>query len=143
MCKDIQEYLKISPASSCRSVDDKYERSRPFQGMGAVFIAQVSGIELSWQSLLAIIDGGIFCHWCRRRAGFGFILLAYVFGSAGLPLEGMALFVGIDHIREMISTVLNVLGDAVCAVYIAKKEGELDERVYYQQELVGIEGDEV
>jgi len=42
----------------------------------------------------------------------------------------------------MMSTVLNVLGDAVCAVYIAKKEGELDERQYNHAVLVELEGSE-
>ena len=115
-----------------------------FQGMSAIFIAQVYGIDLSWQSTLAIIVTATFSAiGAAGVPGSGFIMLAYVFGSAGLPLEGLAAFVGIDRIREMISTVLNVLGDAVCAVYIAKDEGELDERVYYQQELIGIEGDEI
>lgn len=36
----------------------------------------------------------------------------------------------------MISTVLNVLGDAVCAVYVAKQEGEFDEKRYYHKDLV-------
>jgi len=37
------------------------------------------------------------------------------------------------------STVVNILGDAVAAVYIAKQEGELDERQYYHEQLVELE----
>ncbi len=115
-----------------------------FQGMSAVFLAQIYGIDLGWHSLAAIIITATFSAiGAAGVPGSGFMMLSYVFASAGLPLEGLAIFVSIDRIREMMSTVLNVLGDAVCAVYIAHVEGELDERLYYQTELVGLEGDEV
>jgi len=70
-------------------------------------------------------------------------MLSAVFSSVGLPIEGLALLAGIDRMREMVSTVLNVLGDAIVAVYIAKQEGELDERQYNHEELVELEGTEV
>lgn len=115
-----------------------------FQGMGAIFVAQVYGIELDLQKMFAIILTATFSAiGAAGVPGSGFIMLSYVFSSAGLPLEGLALFISIDRIREMVSTVVNVLGDAVCAVYIAKKEGELDERQYYRERLVELEGDEV
>lgn len=115
-----------------------------FQGMGAVFVAQVYGIELDWHSLLAIVLTASFSAiGAAGIPGSGFIMLSFVFNSAGLPLEGLALFVSIDRIREMASTVVNVLGDAVCAVYIAKNEGELDERQYYRERLIELDVDEV
>ena len=58
-------------------------------------------------------------------------------------MEGLALLASIDRVREMVSTVLNVLGDAVVAVYIAKQEGELDIRQYNHKELSEMEGSEV
>jgi DAACS family dicarboxylate/amino acid:cation (Na+ or H+) symporter len=73
--------------------------------------------------------------------GTGFIMLSVVIASVGLPIEGLALLAGIDRIREMGSTVLNVLGDVVCAVYVAKQEGELDVRQYYHKDLVEFEPD--
>lgn len=115
-----------------------------FQGMGAVFVAQVYGIELGWENMMAIILTATFSAvGAAGVPGSGFIMLSYVFSSAGLPLEGLALFISIDRIREMVSTVVNVLGDAVCAVYIARQEGELDERQYYRERLIELEGDEV
>ena len=68
-----------------------------------------------------------------------YVMLSVVFASVGLPVEGIAMLLGIDRVREMVSTVLNVLGDVVCAVYIAKQENELDERQYYHHELVELE----
>jgi len=44
--------------------------------------------------------------------------------------------VGIDRLREMVTTVLNILGDAAVTVFIAKQEGELNEQQYYHQEIV-------
>lgn len=71
--------------------------------------------------------------------GTGIIMLAAVLRSAGLPTEGLFLLLGIDRVREMGSTVVNILGDACTAVYIAKQEGELDERQYNHEELVELE----
>lgn len=115
-----------------------------FQGMAAIFVAQVYDIQLGWHSLAVIILTATFsAAGAAGVPGSGFLMLSYVFSAAGLPLEGLALFIGIDRIREMVSTVVNVLGDAVCSVYIAKKEGELDERQYYHERLIELEGDEV
>jgi Na+/H+-dicarboxylate symporter len=61
-------------------------------------------------------------------------MLSVVFTSVGIPIEGLALLASIDRIREMISTVLNILGDAVTAVYIARQENELDVGLYDSQE---------
>lgn len=115
-----------------------------FQGMGALFVAQVYGIEIGLSNMLAILLTALFSSiGAAGVPGSGFIMLSFVFTAAGLPLEGLALFISIDRIREMVSTVLNVLGDGVCSIYIARKEGELDERQYYQERIVELEGDEV
>jgi DAACS family dicarboxylate/amino acid:cation (Na+ or H+) symporter len=115
-----------------------------FQGMGAIFITQVYGIKLGLYNLVAIIITSTFSAIASAGVpGSGFIMLSYVISSAGLPLEGLTLFVSIDRIREMGSTVVNILGDAVCAVYVAKQEGELNERQYYNERLMELEGDEV
>lgn len=115
-----------------------------FQGMGTVFIAHAYGIELGWTSLLILIVTSVFSViGASGVPGAGFLLLSYVLNVLGVPLEGLALFIGIDRVRDMCSTVMNTLGDAVCAVYIARAEGELDERQYYSERIVLLEGDEV
>lgn len=111
-----------------------------FQAMSALFIAQVYGIELSYQSILTIIvTATMSAIGAAGVPGTGFIMLSVVVTSAGLPIEGLALLAGIDRLREMGSTVLNILGDAVVALYIAKQEGELDIRQYNHRELVEIQ----
>lgn len=115
-----------------------------YQGMAAVFIAQAYGIELGWQELITlVVTATLAAVGAAGIPGSGFIMLSVVFSSIGLPLEGLAMLAGIDRIREMGSTVLNILGDAVCAVYVAKQEGELDERQYYHEELVEYEGSDI
>lgn len=115
-----------------------------YQGMAAVFISQAYGIELGWQALLTIVvTATLSAIGAAGIPGTGFIMLSVVFTSVGLPIEGLALLAGIDRIREMVSTVLNILGDAVVAVYVAKQEGELDERQYNHEELVELEGSDV
>ena len=115
-----------------------------FQGMAVLFIAQAYGIELGWYNLVTIVvTATLSAVGAAGVPGSGFLMLSVVFASVGLPIEGLLLLAGIDRIREMGSTVLNVLGDSVCAVYIAKNEGELDERQYYHEELVELEGSEI
>lgn len=115
-----------------------------FQGMSVVFVAKAYGIHLDLQSLLTIVvTGTLSAIGAAGIPGTGFIMLSVVFSSVGLPIEGLALLAGIDRLREMVSTVLNILGDAVCAVYVAKQEGELDERQYNHEDLVELEGSDV
>jgi len=111
-----------------------------FQGMSAVFIAHAYGIDLGLKSILTIIlTATLSSIGAAGIPGTGLVMLSVVFASVGLPIEGLAILASIDRIREMASTCLNVLSDAVCAVYIAKREGELDERQYNHEELVELE----
>lgn len=115
-----------------------------FQGMSTLFIAQAYGIHLEWQAIITIVvTATLSAVGAAGIPGTGFIMLSVVFSSAGLPIEGLALLAGIDRVREMVSTVLNILGDAVVALYIAKQEGELDERQYNHEVLVELESSDV
>lgn len=108
-----------------------------FQGMSAIFIAQSYGIEMTLQKMIILVATATLSSiGAAGIPGTGFIMLGVVFASVGIPSEGLAILAGIDRVREMISTVLNVLGDSVCAVFIAKKEGELDERRYYHEDII-------
>lgn len=114
-----------------------------YQGMAAIFISQAYGIDLGLKSILTIVFAATLSTiGAAGIPGTGFILLSVVFTSVGLPIEGLAILASIDRIREMVSTCLNVLGDAVVAVFVAKREGELDERQYNHEEVVELEGNE-
>ncbi len=114
------------------------------QAVSAVFIAQAYGIDLGIESLLMIVvTATLSAIGAAGIPGAGFVMLSVVLTSAGLPLEGLALIAGVDRIREMISTVVNILGDAVVAVVVAKSEGELDVDQYNHAELVAMEDSDV
>lgn len=114
-----------------------------FQAMAALFVSQAYGIILDWHSLLTIIVTALLSAvGAAGIPGTGIIMLLAVLSSVGLPIEGLTILAGIDRVREMVSTVLNVLGDAVTAVIVAKQEGELDERQYYDAQLVELEESE-
>lgn len=111
-----------------------------FQGLATVFIAQAYGIELGWQNLLIIVITGTFAAvGCAGIPGGGLVTLSIVLGSVGLPLEGIAIVAGIDRLRDIVGTVTNVLGDAVVAVYVAKSEGEFDEKTYNNEKYISYE----
>lgn len=98
-----------------------------FQGIAAVFISQAYGIDLGWESLLVIVvTATLSAVGCAGIPGGGIVTLSIVLGSVGLPLEGIAIVAGIDRLRDIIGTVINILGDAVVSIYVAKSEGELD-----------------
>ncbi|MCP5469204.1 MAG: dicarboxylate/amino acid:cation symporter [Chlamydiales bacterium] len=108
-----------------------------FQGIAAVFISQAYGIELGLQSLLLIVvTATLSAIGCAGIPGGGIVTLSIVLGSVGLPLEGIAIVAGIDRVRDIIGTVVNVLGDAVVSLYVAKSEGELDIEQYNSGEYV-------
>lgn len=112
-----------------------------FQSMSAVFVAKAYGIELDLYSYVTLILTTTFSAiGTAGIPGGGLIMLSAVLTSVGLPLEGLAILAGIDRLRDMMTTVLNILGDAAVTVLVAKQEGELDERKYYHSELVEFEG---
>ncbi len=102
-----------------------------FQGMAALFVANAYGVDLDFQSLVTIVlTATLSAVGTAGIPGQGFIMLAVVLTSVGLPYEGLFMLAAVDRLRDMIGTVLNVMGDAVVAVVVAKQEGELDELLY-------------
>lgn len=101
------------------------------QAVSAIFIAQAYGIDLSIMQLVTLVIVSLLTAMGAAGVpGTGYFMLPIVLGAIGLPIEGMALVVGVDRLREMVSAVVNIMGDAAASVVIAKKEGELDEDVY-------------
>jgi Na+/H+-dicarboxylate symporter len=57
-------------------------------------------------------------------------MLAMVLKQVGLPVEGIALIIGVDRLLDMLRTAVNVTGDATATVVIAKSEGALSQEIY-------------
>ncbi len=101
------------------------------QATASIFIAEVYGIHLSWLQIGVIIFTSLLSAvGAAGIPGASIVMLSVVLGAVGLPLEGIALIAGVDRIRDMISTVTNILGDGVAALYVAKKENRLNEQLY-------------
>ena len=98
-----------------------------YQGVCALFIAQVYGINLSLQQQVVIVlTTTLASVGTAGVPGAGVIMLTMVLQSVGLPVEGIALVAGIDRIFDMIRTAINILGDITCSVVVAHSEKELD-----------------
>lgn len=101
------------------------------QGVATFFIAQVYNVPLSIGAILTVVlTATLASIGTAGVPGAGTIMLSMVLQSIGLPLEGIGLIMGIDRLVDMGRTTINITGDAVCTVIIAKKEGELDEEVF-------------
>lgn len=101
------------------------------QGVATVFIAQVYGIDLTMTQYLMVIGTATLASIGTAGVpGVGLIMLAMVFQQVGLPVEGIALIIGVDRLLDMTRTAVNVTGDAMVTTVIAKSEGKLDEGVY-------------
>jgi Na+/H+-dicarboxylate symporter len=101
------------------------------QGVATVFIAQVYGIDLSAGALLTVIlTATLASIGTAAVPGVGLITLALVLEQAGLPVEGIALIIGVDRLLDMVRTAVNVTGDATVSVIVGKSENQFDEEVF-------------
>lgn len=97
-----------------------------YQGVAAVFIAQVFGMDLSiGQQLTIILTAVLASIGTAPVPGVGIIMLVIILKSVGIPQVGIALIIGIDRILDMCRTVTNVTGDAAVTVAIASSENEI------------------
>lgn len=102
------------------------------QSVAAIFIAQAYNIEITpLKIFILFLSALVAAIGAAGIPGTGIVMLSVVLNAMGLPLEGIALIAGIDRLREMLSTVTNILGDAVAATYVAKHEKQIDEKQYY------------
>ncbi len=97
-----------------------------YQGVAAVFIAQVYGIKLTLGGQLTIVlTATLAAIGTAGVPGVGIIMLAMILRAINVPVEGIALILGVDRILDMLRTISNVLGDAAAAIVIAKSEKEI------------------
>ena len=62
--------------------------------------------------------------------GVGLIMLAMVFNQVGLPVEGIALIMGVDRLLDMMRTAINVTGDAVVTLIVARSEDNVSMEIF-------------
>ena len=104
------------------------------QGVATVFIAQAYNIDIGMGGyLMVILTATMASIGTAGVPGVGLITLALVLSQVGLPVEGIALIIGVDRLLDMSRTVVNVVGDATIASIVARSEGEFDDSVFAQE----------
>ena len=93
------------------------------QGVAAVFIAQLYGIDLSLvEQGMILLTATLASIGTAAVPGAGLVILSMVLTSVGLPVEGIAIIMGVDRLLDMSRTVTNITGDACVAVCVARTE---------------------
>ena len=101
-----------------------------YQGVCALFVAQIYGVDLTMgQYITIIITGTLASIGTAGVPGAGFIMLTMILTAIGLPLEGAALIAGIDRILDMPRTCVNVTGDLTASYIVHVAEGNQEEEV--------------
>ncbi|MFB9759979.1 cation:dicarboxylate symporter family transporter, partial [Ectobacillus funiculus] len=98
-----------------------------YQSLAALFVAQMYHVHMSLTAQITLLF--VLMLTSKGMAGVpgaSFVVVLATLGSMGLPLEGVALIAGIDRILDMVRTSVNVLGNALAAISMAKWEGEFD-----------------
>lgn len=103
-----------------------------YLGICAVFFAQMYGITLDTNDYLTLV---LTCTLGSiGAAGIpsgSIIFMGMVLSSVGIPMEGVALILGVDRILDMFRTTVNITGDAAITLIIDSVEGELDRDLYH------------
>lgn len=101
-----------------------------YMGVAVLFVAQASGVDLTMaQYGTIILTSTLASIGTAGVPGAGLIMLSLVLSSVGLPLEAVGIIAGIDRILDMARTTVNVTGDSMVALVMARSEGEVDDSV--------------
>ena len=99
-----------------------------YLSVASIFVAQLGGIDLNWQQQLVMMLTLMLTS--KGVAGVpraGLVILTATLTTFGLPLEGAAILLGIDQVLDMGRTAVNVMGNCIATVVVARWEGEFDD----------------
>ncbi len=109
-----------------------------YLSMAVIFLAQVFNVDLSFGQQLTIL--GVLMITSKGAAtvtGGGFIVLASTLTAMQIiPVEGLALLLGVDRFMSEARSITNLIGNSVATIIIAKSENEID-MVVYKREVEG------
>jgi len=101
-----------------------------YLSVAAIFVAQLGGIELSWgQQLVMMLTLMATSKGVAGVPRSALVILTATLTTFGLPLEGIALILGVDELMDMARTTVNVVGNCLATVVVAKWEGQMQEPV--------------
>ena len=93
-----------------------------YQGVAAVFLAQLFGVELSVIDQLAIVGTATAASvGAAGVPGAGMITLAMVLNTVGVPPTGIGLILGVDRLLDMVRTAVNVVGDLTVTTTMSRR----------------------
>ena len=95
------------------------------QGVATVFIANLYGVNLLFFDYVSIIlTATLASIGTAGVPGVGIIMLGMVLGQVGLPLEGIAIVMGVDRFLDMLRTSVNITGDTMVTIVVNKSESK-------------------
>jgi len=101
------------------------------QGVATAFIAQAYGVDIGFSGYLTVIVTATLASIGTAGVpGVGLIMLSMVLQQVGLPVEGIAIILGVDRLLDMMRTAVNVTGDSMVAVLVSRSEGMFDQAIY-------------
>ena len=122
----------LLPLGACINMDG----TAIYLGIVAVFFAQAFGVTLETHDyFMLILTCTLGSIGAAGIPSGSIIFMGMVLTSVGLPLEGIALILGIDRILDMVRTTINITGDSTITLMVDSTEGTLDEKLYYSKDI--------
>ena len=101
------------------------------QGVATAFIAQAYQVDIGMSGyLMVVLTATLASVGTAGVPGVGLITLAMVLQQVNLPVEGIALIIGVDRLLDMLRTAVNVSGDSMVTLTVAKSEGLWDKETF-------------
>ena len=93
-----------------------------FQGVSAIFLANIYGIDLTLMDQLTIVGLAVMASIGTAAVpGVGIVILTMIIVEVGIPVEAILFILPVNNLLDMFRTATNVIGDMTCAVYIDSK----------------------
>ncbi|HEV3486215.1 MAG TPA: cation:dicarboxylase symporter family transporter [Vicinamibacterales bacterium] len=113
-----------------------------YLSLAAIFVAQAAGVELTiGQQITMLLTLMLTSKGVAGVPRASLVILAGTLASYGLPLEGVTLILGVDELMDMARTMVNVVGNCLATVVIAKWEGQFVEASDQELELAAARGE--
>jgi proton glutamate symport protein len=113
-----------------------------YLSLASVFVAQAAGIQLSTgQQVTMLLTLMLTSKGVAGVPRASLVILAGTLATYGLPLEGVTLILGVDELMDMARTMVNVIGNCLATVVVAKWEGEFVEAGDRELELAAARGE--
>jgi proton glutamate symport protein len=113
-----------------------------YLSLASVFVAQAAGVELTvGQQITMMLTLMLTSKGVAGVPRAALVILAGTLATYGLPLEGVTLILGVDELMDMARTMVNVVGNCLATVVVAKWEGEFVEATDEQLALAAARGE--